>query len=181
MSGSAKVEGSPSEELKLLERFFFFFFNVSGAEVCLNAQCFHSFTCLRIKSECVKGEGFLISYFFLLGGGEKVQTGDLTDVVRADMMLDGVREEDAEDRAQTEADDWLWLNPRGAAQKRGGRRTFLTSLHWDTCEAANHSSRKRLLPVSTSVLGDDSDCERAITEPLPLQLPVTWTRTWRKR
>lgn len=40
--------------------------------MCLNAQCFHSFTCLRIKSECVKGEGFLISYFFLLGGGEKV-------------------------------------------------------------------------------------------------------------
>lgn len=122
MRGSAKVEGSPSEELKLLESFFFF--NVSGAEVCLNAQCFHSFTCLRIKSECVKGEGFLISYFFLLGGGEKVQTGDLTDVVRADMMLDGVREEDGVDRAQTEADDWLWLNPGGAAQKRGGRRTF---------------------------------------------------------
>lgn len=34
------------------------------------------------------------------------------------MKLLGVGKEDAEDGARTEADDWLWLNPRGERPKR---------------------------------------------------------------
>lgn len=58
-----KVEVSPAEERKLLEGFYHLYFNASGAEVCLKSQCFLSLTCLTIKSKCVKGEAFLISYF----------------------------------------------------------------------------------------------------------------------
>lgn len=71
-----KVEVSATEEegRKLVECFYHLYFNASGAEVCLKAQCFLSLTCPRIKSKCVRGEGFLISYFISYwrrGGGAK--------------------------------------------------------------------------------------------------------------
>lgn len=183
LSVLAEVESSPTEELKLGEGFYRLYLNGSGAEVCLKAQCFLSLTCRRIKSKCAKGEGFLFQTIFYLGGGEEKQGRYFPDAAREDVKLVGVREKDEEVKAQTETDDdvRLWLNRGGAAQKSKGGRKCLSSSHWDTCEAASCSSRKHLLQVSTSVLLGDSECERAITEPLPPQLPVTWTWTRRKR
>lgn len=46
-----------------------------------------------------KVRALLFRTLFLRGGGEAEQRGDLTHVVREDMKLVGVKEEDAEDRA----------------------------------------------------------------------------------
>lgn len=72
--------------------------------------------CLSIKSKCVKGEGFLISYFISSCRRRRY----FQDAAREDVNLAGVREEDAEVKARTEADDCLWLNLGlgGVAQKR---------------------------------------------------------------
>lgn len=77
------------------------FFNASGAEVCLQAQCFLFLTCLRIKSECVRGDGFPISYFL----SSRRRRTYFSDAAREDVKL-------VEVKART---DWLWLNLGGVA------------------------------------------------------------------
>lgn len=89
----------------------------------LNAQCFHSFTCLRIKSECVRGEGF--SYFVLFpsrkaGGGVEVR-GEGAET-RFDKCCEGAREVGWCLRGGCRGlgtGDWLWPHPRGAAPEDG--------------------------------------------------------------
>lgn len=76
-----------------------------------------------------KARVFLFATFFNLGDGEAEQRRHFTDAASADVKLVGVREEDAEVKARMEADDWLWLNPRGSGSKKKRRKRMSS---WNT-------------------------------------------------
>lgn len=168
LSVLAKVKGSPADELKLLQGFYRWYLNAGGAEVCLKAQRFLSAS--GSNQNVSKVRVFLFRTLFHFAGGE-----DTFRMLRGRTWIGWCERRGCWGQG-TDLGWWLAVaKPGGSGPKEKRRKRMVLFIALEICEASNRSRRKHPPLVPASVSLDDSECERIITEPLPHQLPVSWT------